>query len=95
MWGYGPWGAPIWGFWWIFPLIGFSLLLVCVIAMLRATRGGRRFMCMGGHGSHRIGEGPESRGEGAERHEELEQLGTDPRGESSRASRGLTDHPVR
>lgn len=22
MWGYGPWGAPIWGFWWIFPLNG-------------------------------------------------------------------------
>ncbi len=58
MWGYGPWGAPIWGFWWIFPLIGFLLLLVCVIAMVRSTRGERRFMCIGGHGSHRTDEAP-------------------------------------
>ena len=49
MWGPGWWGAPMWGFWWIFPLIGFTICLVFVIVMVRAMSGGRGFMCMGGH----------------------------------------------
>jgi hypothetical protein len=42
MWGPGPWGPPMmWGFGWIFPLIGLAIALVCVIAMLRwVARGG-------------------------------------------------------
>lgn len=71
MWGYGPWGSPIWVFWWIVPLIGFLLFLVCAIAMLRATRGGRSFACMGGHGGHRTERAPELRGGVAERRQEL------------------------
>ncbi|MBI2015027.1 MAG: hypothetical protein HYV94_01390 [Candidatus Rokubacteria bacterium] len=39
----------MWGFWWIFPLIGFTICLVFVIAMVRAMSSGRGFMCMGGH----------------------------------------------
>ncbi len=48
MWGPGPWGAPMWGFGWIFPLIGMAVCFVFMIAMARAMSGGR-FMCMGGH----------------------------------------------
>lgn len=71
MWGYGPWGPGILGFWWVFPLIGFLLLLACVVAMLRATRGGRTFMCMGGRGSHRTDDASALHGEGARRREQL------------------------
>lgn len=39
----------MWGFWWIFPLIGLFICLVCVVAMVRAMRGGGQFMCMSGH----------------------------------------------
>jgi hypothetical protein len=40
----------MWGFSWIFPLIGMAICLVFVIAMVRAMTAGRGFMCMGGHG---------------------------------------------
>lgn len=46
MWGPGPWGAPMWGFWWIFPLIGLLICLLFIVAMVRFM-GGRGFMCMG------------------------------------------------
>lgn len=49
MWGPGWWGPPMGGFWWILPLIGLSIALVFVIALVRAISGGRSFMCMGGH----------------------------------------------
>ena len=28
MWGPEPWGAPMWGFWWIFPLIGLTIAAI-------------------------------------------------------------------
>ena len=49
MWGPGWWGGPLWGFGWIFPLIGLAICLVFVIGMVRAMSSGGRFMCMGGH----------------------------------------------
>lgn len=74
MWGPGPWGAPMWGLWWIFPVIGLLLLLACVIAMLRFRAGGRRFMCMGGHDGARTDEAPELRREIQDLREEIRQL---------------------
>ncbi len=41
--------GPMWGFWWIFPMIGLLICLLFVIAMVRMTGGGGRFMCMGPH----------------------------------------------
>ena len=48
MW-WGPWGGPMWGFWWIFPLIGVAFCLLFIVLMIRAVSGGGRFMCMGAH----------------------------------------------
>lgn len=44
MWGPGPWMGPMWGFWWIFPVIGLLICLFFVIAMTRTMSGGGRFM---------------------------------------------------
>ena len=74
MWGPGPWGAPMWGFGWIFPLIGLLLFLICVIAMIRFMSGGRRFMCMGGHDSDGTDEPAKLRREIHELREEVKQL---------------------
>ena len=49
MWGPGPWMGPVWGFWWIFPLIGLLICLFFVTTMIRRIAGGGRFMCMGPH----------------------------------------------
>lgn len=49
MWGPGPWMGPMWGFWWIFPLLGLLICLVVVIAAVRTMTSGGRFMCMGPH----------------------------------------------
>jgi hypothetical protein len=73
MWGPGPWGAPMWGFGWIFPLIGMAVCLVFVITMARAMSGGRRFMCMGGH-HHESGEMVELRRQVGELREEVNRL---------------------
>lgn len=73
MWGPGPWVAPMWGFWWIFPLIGLLICLVFVVAMVRFM-GGRGFMCMGDHRSHASDEETELRREVRELREELKQL---------------------
>jgi hypothetical protein len=51
----GWWGVPMWGFWWILPLVG---LLVCVglfVAALRFLIAGRGCLCMGGHAGHATG----------------------------------------
>ena len=70
---WGPWGAPMWGFGWIVPLIGLLICLVFVVVMARAM-GGRGFMCMGGHRNHlREGE-TELRREIGKLREELRQL---------------------
>jgi hypothetical protein len=38
----------MWGFWWVFPLIGLVFCAFFVFAMIRMMSGGR-FMCMGPH----------------------------------------------
>jgi hypothetical protein len=40
--------GPMWGFWWIFPLIGLFVWALFVIVIARAFGSGR-FMCMGSH----------------------------------------------
>jgi hypothetical protein len=49
MWGPGPWMAPMFGLWWIFPVVGLFVCLFFVILVVRALAGGGRFMCMGPH----------------------------------------------
>jgi len=49
MWGPGPWMGPMWGFWWIFPVIGLLICLFFLIVVVRVIGGGGRFMCMGPH----------------------------------------------
>ena len=39
----------MWGFWWIFPVIGLAICLMFFVMMVRAVSGGGRFMCMGPH----------------------------------------------
>jgi hypothetical protein len=43
--------APMWGFWWIVPLVGFLICLVFIVAAARLV-GGHGFMCMADHRSH-------------------------------------------
>lgn len=74
MWGPGWWGSPMGGFWWIFPLIGLSIALVFVIALVRAMGGGRPFMCMGGHRSAGGGEVAQLAQEVRDLREEIKQL---------------------
>jgi len=49
MWGPGPWTGTMWGFWWIFPVIGLMICLFFAIAIVRTISTGGRFMCMGSH----------------------------------------------
>ena len=49
MWGPGSWMGPMWGFWWILPVIGLLICIFLVIAMARMVSGHGRFMCMGPH----------------------------------------------
>jgi len=49
MWGPAPCIGPMWGFSWIFPVIGLLICLVFVIAVVRMMSGDGRFMCMGPH----------------------------------------------
>ena len=44
MWMPGPWMGPMWGFWWIFPVLGLLICLFFVIAMVRMMSGGGHFM---------------------------------------------------
>jgi hypothetical protein len=39
----------MWGFWWIFPVIGLLIFLFFVVCIVRMIAGGGRFMCMGPH----------------------------------------------
>ena len=45
MWGPGLWMGPMWGWWWIFPVIGLLICFLLVVVVMR----GSRFMCMGPH----------------------------------------------
>ena len=49
MWGPGPWMAPMWGLWWIFPVIGLLVCLLFVVVVVRTVASGGHFMCMGSH----------------------------------------------
>ena len=49
MWGPGPWMAPMWGFWWIFPVMGLLICVLFVVVVVRAIASGGHFMCMGPH----------------------------------------------
>ena len=49
MWGPGPWMGPMWGFWWIFPVIGLLICFLFVMVVVRTIASGDRFMCMGPH----------------------------------------------
>ena len=48
MWGPGAWMGPMWGFWWVFPLIGLLICFFFVFTILRIIGGGR-FWCMDSH----------------------------------------------
>lgn len=48
MW-WGPWGGPMWGFGWMFPIIGLVFCLFVIVLIVRALSRGARFTCMGGH----------------------------------------------
>jgi hypothetical protein len=39
--------APMWSFWWIFPVLGLVICALFLVAMVRAIIGGGGFMCMG------------------------------------------------
>jgi hypothetical protein len=39
----------MWGFWWIFPVIGLLIFLFFVVSVVRMIGGGGHFMCMGPH----------------------------------------------
>lgn len=71
--GWGSWGGPMWGFWWIFPVIGLAFCLFFIVLMVRAMSGGARSMCMGGH-DHGPDETSELRREVRELREELNRL---------------------
>lgn len=49
MWGPGPWMVPMWGFWWIFPVLGILLCIFFVAILVRTFASGGHFMCMGPH----------------------------------------------
>ena len=49
MWGPGLWAGSMWGFWWIFPLIGLTIAAVLVIGLVRVMNRGQGFLWMGGH----------------------------------------------
>ena len=51
----------MWGFGWIFPLIGLAIALVCLIAMLRWVARGSGPMCIGGHQGHGLDEAEQLR----------------------------------
>jgi len=74
MWGPGPWGGPMWDFWWILPLIGLLICLGLLVVAFRFMSTGRGFMCMGGHRGMGSDEVAEMRREIHTLHEEVRQL---------------------
>jgi hypothetical protein len=70
---WGPWAGPMWGFWWIFPLMGLLLCLAFAVMAFRfiATGG---FTCMGGHQQSESNESAVLRREIQALREEIAQL---------------------
>jgi hypothetical protein len=73
---WGPWATPAWGFWWIFPLIGFLICVGFFVVAVRAMSAGRGFMCMGGHQATAPDQVAEMRREIHALREEIRQLKT-------------------
>lgn len=78
MWGPGPWGAPMWGFGWIFPLLGLLCIAFMMVFFVRMMRGGMGGAWMCGHGGHHPSETDDLRREVRELREEVKQLKTSP-----------------
>ena len=76
MWGPGPWAAPMWGGWWIFPLLGSLFIVAMVVLCARMMRGmaGGAGMC--GHREHHASEMDDLRREVHELREEIQKLRT-------------------
>ena len=74
MWGPGWSGSPMWGVGWIFPLIGLSFALVCLLMMVRWIARGGGPMCMGGHHGRGPEETEELRRQVRELREDVERL---------------------
>lgn len=68
------WGPPMWGFWWIFPLIGMLFCFAFAMLAFRFLSTGRGFMCMGGHQPTQIDDTAEMRREIRTLREEINQL---------------------
>jgi hypothetical protein len=64
----------MWGFWWIFPLIGMFLCFTFLVMAFRFMSTGRGFMCMGGHRGMGNDENADMRRELAALREEVKQL---------------------
>jgi len=73
LWGAGPWGAPMSGGWWIFPLLGLLCLVVMMVLctrMMRGMMGGG--MC--GHGGRHVRDADDLRREVHELREQIQKL---------------------
>ena len=53
MWGPGLCGAGMWGFWWIFPLVGVLVCFTLIVMAFRFLSTGRGLSCMGRTGGNR------------------------------------------
>jgi uncharacterized membrane protein len=73
MWGPGPWGGPMWGMGWIFPLIGLLFVVLMMVFCVRMMRGmGGTAMC--GHAGRHASEADDLRREVRELREEIQKL---------------------
>jgi hypothetical protein len=68
----------MWGFWWIFPLIGLFACLAFLVMAFRFMSTGRGFLCMGRHGGMGSDETAEMRREIQALREEVKQLKASP-----------------
>jgi hypothetical protein len=64
----------MWGFGWIFPLIGLALALGCLSMMIRWITGGGGSMCMGGHHGRGLDETDDLRRQVRELRDEVDRL---------------------
>ena len=69
-----PWETPMWGFWWVFPLLGVLVCLAFLVVAVRFMSTGRGFMCMGGRGGMGDDEAAAMRRETHTLRAEIEQL---------------------
>ncbi|MBI4013198.1 MAG: hypothetical protein HY359_12850 [Candidatus Rokubacteria bacterium] len=74
MWGLGPWGVPVWGGWWIFPLVGLLFMAVMAVFCARMMRGMMAGGGMCGHGGRHESEPDDVRQEVHELREEIRHL---------------------